>query len=67
MKNLKDNCSDETLTKVYLCIVQTENRILTIVSKKKVLTKKEESIIENQHGKIIYIHDNITSQIGYLI
>lgn len=57
----------DKLCEVYLCIVETENQILTIVSKNKTLSDEEKSILENQYGKINYIGNNVGSEVGVLL
>ena len=71
MENLSEstegNNANTLLCEVYLCIVETEQRILTIVSKNKELSREEKDIIESKYGKISYIGDNVGSNVGVLL
>ena len=69
MSNEKQNgnFAKPMLCEVYLCIVETEQRILTIVSKNKELSQEEKDIIEIKYGKISYIGDNVGSNVGVLL
>ena len=61
------NFAKPMLCEVYLCIVETEKRILTIVSKNKVLSNIEKLAIEKEYGKINGIYDSIGSNVGVLL
>lgn len=71
MENLsestKGNNANTLLCEVYLCIVETEKRILTIVSKNKELSEEEKDAIESKYGKIYCISDNVGSNVGVLL
>ena len=71
MENLsessKGNNANTLLCEVYLCIVETEKRILTIVSKNKILSDIEKTAIENEYGKISGIYDSAGSNVGVLL
>ena len=71
MENLsestKGNNANTLLCEVYLCIVETEKRILTIVSKNKILSDIEKAAIENEYGKISGIYDSVGSNVGVLL
>jgi hypothetical protein len=66
LESTKDNNANTLLCEVYLCIVETEKRILTIVSKNKELSQEEKDVIESKYGKISYIADN-GSNVGVLL
>lgn len=66
-ENYEGNNANTLLCEVYLCIVETEKRILTIVSKNKELSEEEISIIERQYGKISCISNNTGSDVGVLL
>ena len=66
-ENHEGNNANTLLCEVYLCIVETEQRILTIVSKNKELSQEEKDIIESKYGKISYIGDNVGSNVGVLL
>lgn len=66
-KEFQGNDANAMLCEVYLCIVETEQRILTIVSKNKELSQDEKDIIESKYGKISYIGDNVGSNVGVLL
>lgn len=66
-ESTKGNNANTLLCEVYLCIVETEQRILTIVSKNKELSQEEKDIIESKYGKISYIGDNVGSNVGVLL
>lgn len=66
-ESTKGNNANTLLCEVYLCIVETEQRILTIVSKNKELSQEEKAIIESKYGKISYIGDNVGSNVGVLL
>ena len=66
-ENTKGNNANTVLCEVFLYIVDTENRILTIVSKNKVLTDIEKSTIEDKYGKIKGICNNVGSDVGVLL
>lgn len=55
------------LCEVFLQIVETEKRILTIVSKNKMLSDVEKTIIEKEYGKIICVGNNVGSDTGVLL
>jgi hypothetical protein len=71
MENLSEstkvNNDNTLLCEVYLCIVETEKRILTIVSKNKELNQEEKDVIESEYGKIYSINDNVGSNVGVLL
>lgn len=71
MKNDKLNKDDNTgkplLCAVYCHMVETEKRILNIVSKHKELNDVDKSIIENEYGKIIGIFDSVGCREGLLL
>ena len=66
-ENTKGNNANTLLCEVYLCIVETEKRILTIVSKNKVLSDIEKITIESEYGKIIYIGNQPGSDVSVLL
>lgn len=61
------NNANTLLCEVYLCIVETEKRILTIVSKNKTLSDIEKTAIETEYGKISGIYDSVGSNVGVLL
>jgi len=61
------NFAKPMLCEVFLQIVETEKRILTIVSKNKILSDIEKTAIENEYGKIIGIYDSVGSNVGVLL
>ena len=71
MENLsestKGNNANTLLCEVYLGIVETEKRVLTIISKNKILSDIEKTAIENEYGKISGIYDNVGSNVGVLL
>jgi hypothetical protein len=71
MENLsestKGNNANTLLCEVYLCIVETEKRLLTIISKNKILSDIEKTAIENEYGKISGIYNNVGSNVGVLL
>lgn len=65
---LPENTNANTLLcEVYLCIVETETRILTIVSKNKELSQEEKDAIESKYGKISCIGNNVGSSVGVFL
>lgn len=66
-ESMEGNNANTLLCEVYLCIVETEKRILTIVSKNKELSQEEKSIIERQYGKISCISNNVGSNVGVFL
>jgi len=65
--NKDDDNSKPLLCDVYCHMVETEKRILNIVSIHNELTDKDKSIIESEYGKIIGIFDSVGSRVGLLL